>query len=204
MEGERGEKEKGSAISTPPSRAPFPFTFRGRGAVTAIAAAGDVVVLTTARGYLLRYDLASGGPPTEVELSRAPGAAAAGLWLDSSGTHAVVSLATGGASGPAEAETLYLHASWKKARPVAGLVGVATTAAAFDDGPAGGGATTPASTGEILIGTASGGLRSFTWGERDRAEGGVSDTRAMPGPRTARAVRPAARPAEWRRFLQWL
>ena len=156
---------------------------RGRGAVTAIAAAGDIVLVTTARGYLLRYDIAAGGPPTEVELSRAPGGAATGLWLDASGVHAVVSME--GAAG--DSETLYLHASWRKARPVSGLrvggsgsggsisITTTTTAAAFDDGPAVvGGGVTPTSTGEVLIGTSTGSLRSFTWGERDKADGGVA------------------------------
>lgn len=66
-------------------------------------------------------------PPAEIELSRAPDAAATAVWLDATGTHAVVALETGG-----RRETHYCHARWKRSRALAGPAGAAVTAAAFD------------------------------------------------------------------------
>ena len=75
--GESADRRRADGINPAPplSHAACPFSpishplslfISGRGAVTAIAAGGDAVVVVTARGYLLRYDVAAGGAPSEL------------------------------------------------------------------------------------------------------------------------------------------
>ena len=171
----------------------MPSTHSGRGAVTAVAASADAVVVVTSRAYLLRYDVASGGPPVEVELvpasARRGGAAAGssssasssspaatGVWLDpATGSHAVVAVdGLNGASG-----ALYVHAGWRKPRALS-LTGVGggssndtaaaqsssrLSAAAFDDA-----SVTEGNTGPVLVATSAGVLSSFSFDERDKRE----------------------------------
>jgi len=187
-----------SLFSLPSLSFPFPLSFphSGRGAVTAVAASADAVVVVTSRAYLLRYDVASGGPPVEVELvpasarssSSSSSPAATGVWLDpATGSHAVVAVdglsGTSGTSGTSGA--LYVHARWRKPRPLSlagggGASGGAAaappsacasspvarlSAAAFD-----GAAVTEGTTGPVLVATSAGVLSSFSFDERDKRE----------------------------------
>ena len=150
----------------------------GRGAVTAVAAAGDVVIVATARGYLLRYDVAGGGAPTEVELSRAPDAVADGVWLDPSGTHTVAAVTVGGRH-----EMHYVHARWKRSRPLAvATASDAVAVAAFDSTT-----TTDTSTGDVLLGTDAGDVLIVTFDERDKRERGGARAYTLRGSDGARA-----------------
>ena len=150
----------------------------GRGAVTAVAAGGDVVIVATARGYLLRYDVAAGGAPTEVELSRAPDAVADGVWLDPSGTHAIASLSVGGRH-----ETHCVHARWKRSRQLAvASASDAVSVAAFDSAT-----TTGTSTGDVLLGTDAGDVMTVTFDERDKRERGGARAYTLRGSDGTRA-----------------
>ena len=103
----------------------------------------------------------------EVELGK-PGAVGAvhALFLDPTARHALVVLREGG-GGARGGETLYAHASARKARPVAKLRGCAPTAVAWHAGPAG---ATDAATREVLIGTAAGMLYELGLEAQDKKE----------------------------------
>ena len=88
------------------------------------------------------------------------------LFLDPTARHALVVLREGG-GGARGRETLYAHASSRKARPVAKLRGCAPTAVAWHTGPAG---ATDAATREVLVGTAAGVLYELGLEASDKKE----------------------------------
>ena len=63
----------------------------------------------------------------EVQLSNAAEARATGVWLDPSGMHTLVAVVAGNTLG-ATAEAHYVHARWKRSRPISKLKGVSLTA----------------------------------------------------------------------------
>ncbi|KAK9789373.1 hypothetical protein WJX73_010275 [Symbiochloris irregularis] len=120
---------------------------RGRGHVTAVAAASDVVVVVTSRAYLIRYDLSQGlAPVAEMELSKAAGARAMGVWMDPTASHVICAVATASA-----AEAYYVHKGWQKPRPLSKLRGILLSCVAWDLSNG-----TESSTGEVLLGTNAG------------------------------------------------
>eukprot|EP00884_Botryococcus_braunii_P001644 jgi/Botrbrau1/11480/Bobra.0360s0007.1 len=144
---------------------------RGRGAVTAMAVASDIIVVVTSRAWLLRYDLSQGTAPIlEVELSKAAGARAKRVWMDAEAHHMVVCVALGGGpSGPPPSqETHYLHARWKKSRVISKLKNLDLSCLAWDPTH-----TSEASTGEVVVGSEKGTVHTFTVEERDKKEGAV-------------------------------
>jgi hypothetical protein len=70
---------------------------------------------------------------SELELSRAADVRAAGIWMDPTGTHAIVSIEAGNTLG-ASTEVHYVHAKWKKSRMLPKLKqkGMRITAIAWD------------------------------------------------------------------------
>ena len=129
----------------------------GQGAVTAVAAASNCVLLGTATGALIRYDFAEGAAAgarasestapeseplslsslarltrtslAEVELCKpGSGLGVHSIFCDASARHALVVLrdATG-----KPCETVYFHASWRKARPLPRLKACPPSAAAW-------------------------------------------------------------------------
>lgn len=92
----------------------------------AVAVAGDVVVVATSRGFLIRADLADAGVGAvqELDLQRPGGQACHAVHLDPSGTHCLA--VCGGAGGTHE--TLYVDVQWKKPRVLGKLKGMAVTA----------------------------------------------------------------------------
>ena len=66
----------------------------------------------------------------EVQLSNAAEARATGVWLDPSGVHTLVAVVAGNTLG-AVAEAHYVHARWKRSRPIGKLKGVSLTAAGW-------------------------------------------------------------------------
>ncbi|KAK9832068.1 hypothetical protein WJX81_003754 [Elliptochloris bilobata] len=149
---------------------------RGRGQVTSAAAAADCVVISTARAFLLRYDFSQGNTPVlEVQLSSAAEARATGVWLDPSGMHTLVAVVAGNTLG-ATAEAHYVHARWKRSRPIGKMKGVSLTAVGWNAAQ-----VTEASTGEVVLGDDAGGLHSFSADERDKRERSAAPLYAFEG-----------------------
>jgi len=89
------------------------------------------------------------------------------LFLDPTARHALIVLREGSGAGARGGETLYAHASQRKARPVARLRGCAPTAVAWHAGPAG---ATDAATREVLVGTSQGMLCELYLEANDKKE----------------------------------
>ena len=89
----------------------------------------------------------------------------------------MVALTAGGADS-----SLYLHAKWRRAKPLAAARDAALTAAAFDAG-----AVTETTTGEALLGTAAGEIVAFSCDERDKRERGGATLYTLRAPGGARA-----------------
>ena len=100
-----------------------------------------------------------------MELAK-PGTVAAvhALFLDPSARHALAVLRD--AAGNA-GDTLYAHATFRKARPVPRLRGCAPTAVAWHAGPGG---ATDAATREVLVGSALGALYELSLDVADKKE----------------------------------
>lgn len=152
-------------------REPEPFALdlrcdllaRGRGHAVQFAASNDHLFVATSRNFLLRHDL-SGATTTvgELELSRTPDARVQALFVDPLGLHALVVMQVGGST-----ETLYVDASWKKARPISKLRGHVPTAVAWPP------ALSPRTLSELLLGTEAGrllelGCDAESGGKKDR------------------------------------
>ncbi|GIL52118.1 hypothetical protein Vafri_8045 [Volvox africanus] len=118
---------------------------RGRGAVTCVTASNDVVLVTTARGYLLRYSWDENGNEQvkEVEVVTSKQSAdhrISAAFMDPGANHVLVSVrgpmgGAGGGSGAAvhhSHEVYYVHRRWPRARALAELrSGGALTAVAW-------------------------------------------------------------------------
>jgi len=134
---------------------------RGRGAVSAVAAASDCVVVGTTRGYLLRYDFSQGtAPVSELELSKAGAASVSAVFLDPAAQHVLACVST-----DVVLENHYVHAKWKKSRLMSKLKGVAVTAVGWNDGR-----VDEHTTGPMLVGTAHGVLAELLVEEKDKRE----------------------------------
>jgi hypothetical protein len=88
------------------------------------------------------------------------------IFLDPSARHALVVLRDAGAGGRVT-DTLYAHASWRKARPVPKLRGCAPTAVAWHAGAAG---ATDSATREVLVGSGAGALYELCIDVADKKE----------------------------------
>ncbi len=64
----------------------------------------------------------------EVELSKAAGAKATGVWMDPEGNHMLVAVSVAGTGH----ESHYVHARWKKSRVIGKLKNVAVSCLAWD------------------------------------------------------------------------
>ncbi|GIL83638.1 hypothetical protein Vretifemale_12392, partial [Volvox reticuliferus] len=104
---------------------------RGRGAVTCVTASNDVVLVTTARGYLLRYSWDENGNEQvkEVEVVASKHSAdhrISAAFMDPGANHVLVSVrgptgGTGGAAVHHSHEVYYIHRRWPRARALAEL-----------------------------------------------------------------------------------
>mmetsp|Transcript_23999 Transcript_23999/g.66689 ORF Transcript_23999/g.66689 Transcript_23999/m.66689 type:complete len:1007 (-) Transcript_23999:341-3361(-) len=134
---------------------------RGRGSVSAVAAASDCIVVGTSRGYLLRYDFSQGTTPVaEIELSKAANSVVSVLFVDSAANHVIACI-----SNDIAVENHYVHAKWKKSRLMSKLKGVTVTAVGWSEGQ-----VSEQSTGPVLIGTSNGVLGELLVEERDKRE----------------------------------
>ncbi len=101
-----------------------------------------------------------------MELAK-PGAGVAvhAIFLEPSARHALIVLRDAASGRPGD--TLYAHATWRKARPVPKLRGCAPVAVAWHTGPGG---ATDASTREVLLGSAVGALYELAIDAADKKE----------------------------------
>ncbi|CAD7699110.1 unnamed protein product [Ostreobium quekettii] len=107
---------------------------RGRGQTTAVAAARDIVVVATARNYILRYNYSmenlDSGSSFETEadiLKPLPETTITAIYLDPSTHHLLVSL-----QHHAGQDTHYLHSSWTKTRLLTKMKGAQISAVGWN------------------------------------------------------------------------
>ncbi|KAK9814445.1 hypothetical protein WJX72_006013 [[Myrmecia] bisecta] len=143
---------------------------RGRGQVTAVAAASDSIVVGTSRAFLIRYDFSQGSAPVaELELSKAADASVRTIFVDPAGNHTLVALQIGAAC-----ETQYMHARWKKARVLNKLKGVSLTAVGWHWQR-----VQDVTTGEMLVGSEGGLLHEVVLEEKEKKEKSVKQVYSL-------------------------
>ncbi|KAK3283679.1 hypothetical protein CYMTET_8639 [Cymbomonas tetramitiformis] len=134
---------------------------KGRGAITCVCAAGNLVVVGTDRGAVIRYDFEQGGA-TEIETNRLTDVAVDRLFIEPHGRHLIVALRD---NNRRPLEVLYVHRSWKKGRSLAKMKGMAVTAIAWNKA-----AMTDNSFKDLVIGTRSGSLYEVEVAEKEKKE----------------------------------
>lgn len=162
---------------------------RGRGQVTAVHVRGDALVASTARNWVLKYDLLDPAtPPAEAELRRPLDGRLTDLWVSPRAHAALASVRYG-----SQWETYLLSGDWRKPKALHKTKGRRVTAVAFlpkldlaADGQAGepseGGGAAPGEGGGITsaIGGAIG-LGALGGARGARSEAAQADDAAGPG-----------------------
>ncbi|KAJ7297796.1 hypothetical protein O6H91_Y035600 [Diphasiastrum complanatum] len=134
---------------------------KGHGAITNVAAANNVILVGTNRGWLIRHDF-SGGEVLELDLttSRVVEQSVHKVFIDPGGKHALITIRSS-----AGAETYYIHSKWRKPRVLSKLKGLLVNAVAWNRQQ-----INEASTREFLIGTSNGQLNEVLIEEKDKKE----------------------------------
>lgn len=123
---------------------------RGRGHAVAFAASNDLLFVATSRNFVLCHD-ASGGPGTEIEITKNAESHIRRLFVDPLGVHVFVSLQTGSL-----VETFYIDSKWKTAQLLTKLKNIVITSIGWPS-------IYRANTlSEVLLGCDSGTLYSLT------------------------------------------